>query len=433
MEFPRETIGGLFVRLVRNGVFSLFVVLAMVLASGLAAAQRQTVLKFAAWDYEINQYDRQLIEAFERENPDIKVEVFDFPANEYGDKLLVMLAGGEDLDVFYAKDPTMYSGLVLRRQIRAIDDLIARDGLDLSAYGGSLQNIVVDGKLYGLPYRSDFWILFYNKGLFDEQGVAYPTNDWTWADFQAAAKGLTSGEGAQRKYGTYIQPWASAYFIFGLQKHLGDLVEGDYEMLRDGLELAYQIQMVDKSAADYATNQAMGAHYRGIFEQGNIGMVYMGTWFIQALIHDAMQGLHDVEWGIVRLPQWEGLRHATIGNVTPVVVNARTEKLEAAWRLAKFLGGRDGARVLAQNQIMPGYVDETILDRFAAAPGFPANGADALITETVYMEWPPHRLAGLLGTMVNEEIVLAMTGNKTIDQAIADMELRREEIFLLNP
>jgi len=49
------------------------------------------------------------------------------------------------------------------------------------------------------------------------------------------------------------------------------------------------------------------------------------------------------------------------------------------------------------------------------------------------MEWPPHRLAGLLGTMVNEEIVLAMTGNKSIDQAIADMKARREEIFLLNP
>lgn len=393
----------------------------------------QTVLKFAAWDFEVNGYDRQLIDAFERANPDIKVEVYDFPANEYGDKILIMLAGGEDIDVFYAKDPTMYSGLVLRRQITAIDDLVARDGLDLTAYGGSLENIIVDGKLFGLPYRSDFWILFYNKDLFDERGVAYPTNDWTWEDFRATALKLTSGEGAQRTYGAYIQPWASSYFMYGLQKHQGDLVEGKYEMLRDGLELAYQIQMVDRSAADYATNQSMGAHYRGIFQQGNIGMLYMGTWFIQALIHDAQQGLHDVNWGIARLPQWEGLKHATIGNVTPVVINARTEKLEAAWKLAKFLGGREGADILAQNQIMPGYVDKSILNRFSEAPGFPADGADALITETVYMEWPPHRLAGLLGAMVNEEIVLAMTGNKSIDRTITDMELRREEIFLLNP
>src|SRR5690625_2427242 len=179
-----------------------------------------------------------------------------------------MLAGGEDLDVFYAKDPTMYSGLVLRRQIRAIDDLVAQDGLDLGAYGGVLDNIIVDGKLYGLPYRSDFWVLFYNKDLFDEMGVPYPTNDWTWSDFEETAKLLTEGEGVNRKYGAYIQPWASSYFRHGLQKHQGDLVEGDYSMLKDGLELAYRMQMVDRTAADYAANQSMGAHYRGIFQQG---------------------------------------------------------------------------------------------------------------------------------------------------------------------
>jgi len=106
-----------------------------------------------------------------------------------------MLAGGEDLDVFYAKDPTMYAGLVLRRQIMPIDDLVERDGLDLSAYGGVLDNIIVDGKLYGLPYRSDFWILFYNKDMFDEAGIPYPTNDWTWNDFRETALKLTSGEG----------------------------------------------------------------------------------------------------------------------------------------------------------------------------------------------------------------------------------------------
>ncbi len=412
----------------------LLVVVALFLAMACTAtAEEKTVLRFACWDYEVSGYDPQLIKAFEESNPDIKVEVYDMPANEYGDKVLIMLAGGEDLDVFYAKDPTLYSGLVLRRQIMPIDELVSRDGVDLVAYGGVLDNIIIDGKLYGLPYRSDFWILYYNKDLFDEWGVPYPTNNWIWEDYRETAKQLTHGEGANRKHGAYIQPWASSYFLFGLQKGQGDLVEGEYSMLKDGLELAYQVQLVDKSAADYATNQSMGSHYRGIFERGNVGMLYMGTWYIQALVYDAMQGLHDVNWGIVRMPQWEGLEHATIGNVTPVVINSKTKHKEAAWRLAKFLGGKDGAEILAKNQIMPGYVDSTILERFAEAPGFPPDGLDALVTKKVHMEWPPHRLVGLLGNMVNEEIVLAMTGNKSIDEAIADMEARREEIFMLNP
>ncbi|HBG00972.1 MAG TPA: ABC transporter substrate-binding protein, partial [Firmicutes bacterium] len=256
------------------GVCVLVTLLSLMIVPSVQA--QPITLKFACWDYELNGYDMTLIAEFEKANPDIKVEVYDMPASEYPDKMLIVLAGGEDIDVFYAKDPTMYGGLVLRKQIMPLDDLIARDAVDLAGYGGNLENVKIDDTVYGLPYRGDFWILFYNKDIFDNFGVAYPTNDMTWEEFVKTAKLLTSGEGASKTYGTYIHTWASTYFMYGLQKHMGDLVEGPYEMLKDGLELAHQIQLVDKSAADYATNRAMGAHYRGLFEQGNIGMLYMG-------------------------------------------------------------------------------------------------------------------------------------------------------------
>ena len=100
--------------------------------------QAQVMLKFACWDYELNQYDKKLIEEFERLNPDIKIEVYDMPASEYPDKMLIACRR-RDIDVFYAKDPTMYGGLVLRQQIRPLDDLIDRDSVDLSGYGGNLR------------------------------------------------------------------------------------------------------------------------------------------------------------------------------------------------------------------------------------------------------------------------------------------------------
>ena len=96
------------------------------------------------------------------------------------------------------------------------------------------------------------------------------------------------------------------------------------------------------------------------------------------------------------------------------------------------MSGPEGASILAENMIVPGYFDDSVFDTFAQVEGFPSENMDALVTETVYMEWPAHPLSGLLGRMVEEEIVLAMTGNKSIDQAIADMEVRREEIILLN-
>ena len=149
---------------------------------------------------------------------------------------------------------TMYGGLVLRQQIR--HDLIARDNVDLLGYGGVLRT---SGRWHRLrpALSGDFWILFYNRDLLTDSS-AYPTNDMTWDEFRAA-KLLTSGEGADKTYGTYIHV-GRTYFVYGLQKHIGNLVEGPYEMLRDGLGWLIN-QMVDKSAADYATNRAMGAHY----------------------------------------------------------------------------------------------------------------------------------------------------------------------------
>ena len=40
-------------------------------------------------------------------------------------------------------------------------------------------------------------VLYYNKDLFDKDGVSYPTADWKWPDFLAAAQKLTVREGAQ--------------------------------------------------------------------------------------------------------------------------------------------------------------------------------------------------------------------------------------------
>ena len=43
------------------------------------AAEGQTEITFTVWDYETTDYWKKLVEAFEAENPDIKVKVMDPP------------------------------------------------------------------------------------------------------------------------------------------------------------------------------------------------------------------------------------------------------------------------------------------------------------------------------------------------------------------
>ena len=45
-----------------------------------------------------------------------------------------------------------------------------------------------DGSVYGFPRDISVEVLYYNKDIFDEAGVAYPDDTWTWDDFLAAAE-----------------------------------------------------------------------------------------------------------------------------------------------------------------------------------------------------------------------------------------------------
>ena len=81
---------------------------------------QQTTIRFAVWDFSMSPEYQLVIDDFEAEYPDIKVEVIDIAAAEYPDKMTVMLAAGEEVDVFAVKDFASYSNyLVSVKQIGA--------------------------------------------------------------------------------------------------------------------------------------------------------------------------------------------------------------------------------------------------------------------------------------------------------------------------
>ena len=81
---------------------------------------------------------------------------------------------------------------------------IAKDGVDLSAFKGLTDQIKVEDKLYELPFRSDFWVVFYNKDIFDAAGVDYPTNDMTFEQYDALARSVTNDMPGQEVYGCLL-------------------------------------------------------------------------------------------------------------------------------------------------------------------------------------------------------------------------------------
>ena len=98
--------------------------------------------------------------------------------------------------------------------------------MDLSKYAGVTDQVTVDGSLYELPFRNDFWVLFYNKDLFDAKGVAYPTNDMTFDEYDALAREMTDTTFGSQVYGAHYHTWRSAVQLFGVLDGKHTILDG---------------------------------------------------------------------------------------------------------------------------------------------------------------------------------------------------------------
>ena len=125
---------------------------------------------------------KKMIEIFESKNPDIKVDVQITGYEDYFTKLATTV-GAAIPDVFEMNMENFLS-YMLRG---ACADLTGK--IDTANYSeGTLAAVSSEGKIYAVPMSFSTCVLFYNKDLFDQAGVAYPTDEWTWADAQAAAE-----------------------------------------------------------------------------------------------------------------------------------------------------------------------------------------------------------------------------------------------------
>ena len=333
----------------RGGILLLsLLVIVMIGALTTSVWAAGTTIRYAIWDYSMNLDLKALVEAFQKENPDIKVDIIDISNADYSTKMTVMLAGGEDIDAFAIKNFMDYGTYISRNYLYPLDEFVKKDKFDLKPYGSALEVIKEKKKLMALPFRSDIYLLYYNKDLFDKFGVSYPTNDMTWQQVRETAKKLTSGSGNDITWGFYLHSWRSQVMNTILPTTKTTLVQGKYAFLKPAYKLFLGMQNEDKSMMSLGEIITTKTHYRAFFETGKVGMLYMGTWYIGSLIQDKRKGQHNVNWGIVKGPHWPGEKPGSSATVlTTSGINAKSAKKEAAWKFISFLGGEKGSTILA--------------------------------------------------------------------------------------
>ena len=136
-------------------------------AADAAATDGEAVtLKWAIWDQETTPYWNALKEAYEAANPNVTIEMVDLGSTDYMTVLATELSGsGSDFDVVTIKDVPGYATLVQKNTLESLDDYITDAGINLADFNGITDQVTVDGSLYELPFRSDYWLIYYNKDV----------------------------------------------------------------------------------------------------------------------------------------------------------------------------------------------------------------------------------------------------------------------------
>ncbi len=398
--------------------------LGVALLPGAAFAQEKITLNWALWDWPSGVFYKPLIDAYEAKNPNIDIEYTDLGSTDYNQMVMMQLTGGSSgIDIVTIKDIPNYAQLISANALADIGKTDAAPA-DPAVFGGLIEELTVDGGLYGLPFRTDLWIMYYNKDHFDAAGLDYPTNDLTWPQFDALARKLTSGFGAKKVYGAHNHTWRSIVQLPGILDGENGFVQEDYSFLTPWYERALALQS-EGVVQNYGSLKASNTHYSGAFFSGQIAMMPMGTWFIGTQIAKIASGESlSTNWGVARFPVPEGVEPGvTAASVTSLGVSRNSAHQQAALDFIAWASGPEGAAVTAATGTIPAIRNAEVVAAIAAMEGFPQDetSAGALVTTRTYLDNPVDLNLGRVDQVLARAHDSIMTNNVSIAEGIAEM------------
>lgn len=273
-----------------------------------------------------------IVTAFEKANPSIKVSVQTAPYADYFTQLQTSIAGGTAPDTFELD----YGNFVTYAAGGSLADLAGPAAADKGWTPSLLSPMAIkafqqDGKQYALPESFSTVLLIYNKALFDAAGVSYPTADWTWADETAAAQKLT--DKAKGVYGDF-QPVTFNEFYKAVDQAGGSFLaaDGKSATFNSPQGVAAAKWLIGKPGTTMPTLTAIGNtpdFDTNLFKSGKLAMWHNGNWQF-----DALKSV-PFGWDVVVEPGNAQKASAVFENA--VAVSAQSKHQDAAFKWLDYL------------------------------------------------------------------------------------------------
>ncbi len=318
-----------------------FMLLLVLLTAGCTSQGREgeVVLRFWAMGRE-GEVVRELVPAFEAENPGIRVRVQQIPWTAAHEKLLTSFVGEATPDVVQMGN-TWIPEFVALDALEPLGPYLGTEGVEQADYfPGIWATNEIDGVPYGIPWYVDTRLVFYRKDLFAKAG--YDTFPTTWAAWQQAMEDVKAVMGP----GNYpiflpLNEW-NVPIILGMQNDSDLLREngryGDFsgEAFREAFR--FYIGLFRSGYAPPAAGTQVSNVYQEM-ARGYIAQFITGPWNLGEFARRMPDSLQSA-WATAPIPGPDGPGASTAGGSSLAIFRASEHK-EAAWKLVAYLSRPD--------------------------------------------------------------------------------------------
>jgi multiple sugar transport system substrate-binding protein len=325
----------------RGLIVVLIVLVVLTLTGGLTAAQEEKIkLHYLTWAGGASaDYIREdFIEPFQKLHPNIEItyEAVSFAA--FPDKYLTYYISGNAPDLIHLSVGWVYDW-AQKGMLTNLQPLYDRD-LNPDHFFGEPMNAMrypsmSNGDLYGIPFAFVLTSLFYNKTMFDNRGLQYPSFNWSWFDARETAKKLVrdiDGDGKTDAWGLYS---AHTYTTLDPIIHAfgGRILDDDFNVVLDepkAVEGArFMVDLIHKDGV--APNPAVvGTSGVNLFAQGNMGMI------IENISQISLFRQSQFDWDVAVMPTGPEKRVVRLWPDS-FAISSQSKNVEAAWEYIKFV------------------------------------------------------------------------------------------------
>ena len=335
----------------------------------------------------------KLIDAFQVAEPGVTIEFIETSdRDDLIARLSTAFAGGAPPDLFLM-NYRFYGQFAVKGVLESLQpyldssDVLGADGF----YPQAMEAFQVDGEQICMPQNISSLVVYYNKDLFDEAGLPYPEDDWTWADFVGKAKALTQdvdGDGVTDRYGVGMDPEVIRLAPF-IWSSGAELVDDETDPTRFAVDTPTAI----KAMQDFFDLRAVHGVAPGDeelesedtetrFLNGSLGMV-----FSSRRDTPSFRTITEFGWDVAALPrrgQPAGILHSDAYCLTTA-----SENKDTAWRFVEFALGPEGAPIVAASgRTVPSLIEVANSDAFLDPTQDPANSRVFLDTIPVIRRVP---------------------------------------------